>query len=142
MSRAGRQTLVFERPPRIAARYSLVGPKEGQGPLADEFDEILEDDLLEQRSWEFAESEMLRRCAVRAMNEGGVVEKNVQAFLSGDLNDQLLASSFAARRLSIMVIRQARITISSMRATKKYRAPRAISSYRFRLMVPRLTSRP
>ena len=101
MSRAGRQTLVFERPPRIAARCSLVGPKEGQGPLADEFDEILEDDLLEQRSWEFAESEMLRRCAVRAMNEGGVVERDVNAFLSGDLNDQLLASSFAARRLHV-----------------------------------------
>ena len=101
MSRMGRQTLLFERPPRLAAHCSIVGPKEGEGPLADDFDEILEDDLLGQKSWEFAESEMLRRCAVRAMREGGVVETQVQAFLSGDLNDQLLASAFAARELGM-----------------------------------------
>ena len=99
MSRAGRQTLVFERPPRVAAHCSIVGPKEGEGPLADDFDEILADDLLGQKSWEAAESEMLRRCAVRAMREGGVTEGDVQAFLSGDLNDQLMASGFAARQL-------------------------------------------
>ena len=101
MSRLGRQTLVFDPAPRIASHCSIVGPKEGEGPLADDFDEILEDDLLGQKSWEFAESEMLRRCAVRAMNEGGVVERDVNAFLSGDLNDQLLASGFAARRLEV-----------------------------------------
>lgn len=101
MSRSGKQTLVFDRPPLLAAHSSIVGPKEGKGPLADDFDEILEDDLLGQRSWEFAESEMLRRCAARAMNEGGAAEKDVHAFISGDLNDQLLASCFAARQMNV-----------------------------------------
>ena len=101
MSHTGGQTLVFETPPRIASHCSIVGPKEGEGPLADAFDEILADDLLGQKSWEFAESEMLRRCAVRALNEGGVVEKDLQAFLAGDLNNQIIASTFAARKLSV-----------------------------------------
>ena len=101
MSRAGRQTFVYENPPRVAAHYSIVGPKEGKGPLADDFDEILEDDLLGQKSWEFAESEMLYRCAQGAMDAGGVAESRVQAFMSGDLNNQILATGFAARRMNV-----------------------------------------
>ena len=33
----GRQTVVFDRPPVIASGASVVGPKEGQGPLASYF---------------------------------------------------------------------------------------------------------
>ena len=43
MSRAGAQTFLYDRPPAIAAHASIVGPKEGQGPLAKWFDVILED---------------------------------------------------------------------------------------------------
>ena len=35
MSRRGAQTFVYDTPPTIAAHTSIVGPKEGQGPLAD-----------------------------------------------------------------------------------------------------------
>ena len=46
MSRAGKQTFIYDCAPRIAARTSIVGPKEGKGPLADQFDILLDDDLL------------------------------------------------------------------------------------------------
>ena len=101
MSRRGAQTFVYDRPPAVAAHASIVGPKEGQGPLADWFDVILPDDLLGRKSWEQAESEMVRQAAVRAMNDAGLSQKTVQAMLGGDLNNQIISSSFAARTLGI-----------------------------------------
>lgn len=99
MSRAGAQTFVYDRPPRIAAHRSIVGPKEGKGPLAAWFDTVLEDDLLGQKSWELAEMEMVRRCVQAALNDARVTDAQLQAMLGGDLNNQIIASSFAARAL-------------------------------------------
>ena len=104
MSRAGQQTFVYDTPPTIAAHASIVGPKEGRGPLADWFDTILEDDILGQKSWELAEMEMVRRCAKDAMNRAQVNDEDVQAMLGGDLNNQIIASSFAARTLGMPFI--------------------------------------
>ena len=99
MSRAGRQTLVYDRPPVIAAHRSVAGRKEGDGPLGEWFDEILADDLLGQKSWELAESEMTRRCARDVLDGAGLSAGAVDALLGGDLNNQIIATTFAARRL-------------------------------------------
>ena len=56
MSHAGKQSFIFDKPPRIASHVSIVGPKEGQGPLGSWFDTVMQDDLLGQKSWEKAES--------------------------------------------------------------------------------------
>lgn len=97
----GAQTFVYENPVAIASHVSIAGPKEGQGPLADWFDVILDDDLLGQKSWELAESEMVRRAAEQALSIGRLPAKSAQAMLGGDLNNQIIASSFAARALGI-----------------------------------------
>ena len=39
----GSQTVKFDNPPRIIAAHSIVGPKEGEGPLSGYFDEVLND---------------------------------------------------------------------------------------------------
>jgi len=104
VSRTGAQTFVYDRPPAIAAHASVVGPKEGAGPLAEWFDTVLEDDLLGQRSWELAEMEMVRRCAKEAVSRSRLPEEAVQAMLGGDLNNQIIASSFAARSLGMPFI--------------------------------------
>ncbi|MGN0801691.1 MAG: stage V sporulation protein AD [Candidatus Faecivicinus sp.] len=101
MSRAGMQTFVYDNPPAIAAHISYVGPKEGKGPLADWFDVVLADDLLGQKSWELAESEMVRRAVEQALKTANITAESVQAMLGGDLNNQIIASSFAARTLGI-----------------------------------------
>ena len=101
MSRMGTQTLVFDSPPFIAAQTSIVGPKEGKGPLAEWFDVILEDDLLGQQSWEMAESEMVCRAVERTLRAANLPADAAQAMLGGDLNGQIIASSFAARTLGI-----------------------------------------
>lgn len=101
MSRRGAQTFVYDHPPVIAARTSIVGPKEGMGPLAEWFDVVLGDDLLGQKSWELAESEMVRRAVVKTLGDGNLKPEAAQAMLGGDLNNQIIASSFAARTLGI-----------------------------------------
>ncbi len=101
VSHAGAQTFVYNHPVGIGSHISIVGPKEGKGPLADWFDVILPDDLLGQKSWELAESEMVRMAAEQAIAAGGLTVDSVQAMLGGDLNNQIIASSFAARALGI-----------------------------------------
>jgi len=99
VSRAGGQTIVYEHPPVIAAHRGVAGRKEGQGPLAEWFDAILEDDLLGQKSWELAESEMVRRCARDTLDAAGLSAGGVDAVLGGDLNNQIIATTFAAKKL-------------------------------------------
>ena len=106
MSRCGKQTFIFEKAPEIAARCSIVGPKEGKGPLAEFFDVILEDDLLGMKSWELAEGEMVRRAAERTLKKAKMTADQAQVFISGDLNNQIIASSFAARSLHIPFLGQ------------------------------------
>ena len=93
------RSLFFSSKPSISACASIAGPKEGKGPLGNFFDVILEEDLLGQISWEMGESEMLRRTAELCCEKGNLSIANVDAFLSGDLNNQIIASTFAARAL-------------------------------------------
>lgn len=101
MSRCGSQTFAFDCAPRIAARTSIVGPKEGKGPLADEFDIVLDDDLLGMKSWELAEGEMVRRAVEHTAQRANLPLDQIQLMISGDLNNQIIASSFAARALGV-----------------------------------------
>ena len=101
MSRTGRQTFIYDRPPVIASHWSIGGVKEGKGPLGGWFDELLDDDLLGQKSWELAESEMVRRCAQGALDAANLSPGAIQAMLGGDLNNQIIATSFAARTLGV-----------------------------------------
>ncbi len=101
MSKLGKRTFVYETPVYIRARACMAGPKEGQGPLADSFDIIMDDDLLGQKSWEYAECEMLRRTVELCAKKAGIPLGAVGALLAGDLNAQIISSGFAARELGI-----------------------------------------
>ena len=94
-----RQTFSFETRPRIAAHAAAVGPKEAEGPLAEEFDILLEDDLLGLPSWELAEAEMARRACMRCLEKGNFPLEDVEALLGGDLLNQLMATGINARAL-------------------------------------------
>lgn len=99
--RIGSQTLKLSSPPSIISTATIVGPKEGQGPLAEYFDIILEDDYFGEESWEKAESKMQReavKCAIKASNKGSA---EINFMLAGDLLNQIISSSFAARELKI-----------------------------------------
>ncbi|MBQ2956928.1 MAG: stage V sporulation protein AD [Clostridia bacterium] len=93
------QTLFFKNRIAVRSRASMVGPKEGKGPLAEYFDVIMPDDLLGKPSWEQAESEMVRRTVLMCAEKGGLPAESISVVLAGDLLNQLMSSGFAAREL-------------------------------------------
>ena len=92
-----KQTIRFNRRLALRSRASIVGPKEGKGPLGWCFDRVLEDDLLGQPSWELAESEMLRQAVTLCLERGPLRPEELQLLASGDLLDQIMSSTFMAR---------------------------------------------
>ena len=72
LKKRGRQTLAFAAPPTVAGYASLVGKKEGQGPLAQAFDLINQDDSFGESSWEKAESAMQRLALSTALDKAGL----------------------------------------------------------------------
>ncbi|CAH2212452.1 stage V sporulation protein AD [Tepidibacter aestuarii] len=97
--RLGNQTIQLENSPVIISTGSIVGPKEGEGPLKDYFDIILKDDLFGEDSWEFGESKMIREVIRMAVDKGDYVLNQVDYIVAGDLLNQLMSTSFAARDL-------------------------------------------
>jgi len=95
----GLQTLRFENPPSIISTATIVGPKEGEGPLAKYFDMILANSIYGEKSWERAEKKMLKEAVEMAVNNSGIPNSDIEFFLAGDLLNQIISASFAAREL-------------------------------------------
>lgn len=97
----GHQTWVFHNRPTIIATAAVGGPFEAEGPLANDFD-ILHGDLwLGQDSYEKAEKKLLEEACEITIKKAGLQKSDVQFFLSGDLMNQIISSSFTARTLGI-----------------------------------------
>lgn len=101
LKKLGKQTVKFINPPIINSTASIVGPKEGEGPLSNYFDIILTDDLFGEDSWELAESKMIKETVKSSINNANLTIDEVEYMLGGDLLNQLMAASFAARDLGI-----------------------------------------
>lgn len=97
----GHQSWVFQNRPVILASSAVGGPFEAKGGLAEDFD-ILHDDMwLGQDSFEKAEKKMLEEACETAIQKAGIKKEDIDFFLSGDLLNQIISSSFAARTLAI-----------------------------------------
>ncbi len=102
MNRMGKATLVFPNKPRIHSWASIVGYKEGQGPLGHTFDVVLDkDDTLGELSWEKGERKMFTEAVKLAMHKGGKHVEDVDVLLGGDLLNQIISASFAARDMGM-----------------------------------------
>ncbi|MGI6751907.1 MAG: stage V sporulation protein AD [Anaerovoracaceae bacterium] len=99
--KVGKQTFLFPGNPKVSGAGTIVGEKEGAGPMGKWFDNIMEDDLYGEKTWEKAEVKMLKDSMMMAIKKAGREEKGVDAMLSGDLLNQLMSSSFTARDLQI-----------------------------------------
>jgi stage V sporulation protein AD len=97
----GHQSWVFENKPVIIGSAAIGGPFEAKGNLASDFD-LLHDDLwLGQDSYEKAERKLLEQACETAIKKAGVKKEDIQFFMSGDLINQIISSSFTARTLGI-----------------------------------------
>lgn len=99
--RIGLQTVEIQSKPRIIGTYNIVGPKEGHGPLKEYFDRILEDDLNGTESFEKAETSLLYTAISESIKKAKLKEVDINYLLAGDLLNQLISSTFAARDLNI-----------------------------------------
>lgn len=97
----GHQTWVFKGEPVILASAAVGGPFEAQGALVDDFDILHDDVWLGEDSFEKAEKKLLEQACEKAIDKAGMKKEDVQFFLSGDLMNQIISSSFAARTLAI-----------------------------------------
>ncbi|KHF34366.1 Stage V sporulation protein AD [Paenibacillus sp. P1XP2] len=97
----GHQSWIFDNKPSILSAATSVGPFEGQGPLAEDFDIVHSELYLGQDSWEKAEKAFLEEAAKMAIQHAGLTEGQIQFHFGGDLMNQIISSSFAARTLAI-----------------------------------------
>ena len=98
--RIGQRTIKLNNLPTIIAASSVVGPKEGEGPLKDKFDLILTDDLYGEKTWELAESKMVKTVMEMNVKKAHKKLSDINLLYGGDLINQIFPS-FAARDLAI-----------------------------------------
>ncbi len=101
MVKLGNQSIKFEKPITITETASIVGPKESAGPLADFFDKCLEDEFWNEKTWEKAESKIIKETVNMNIMKAGISSKEIDYCFAGDLLNQCISSSFGLRDLGI-----------------------------------------
>ncbi len=97
----GKQSVKLDLCPVITATAATVGTKEGEGPLKEYFDVVLEDNLAGQKSWEKAESEIARQNISLAIKKAGLKNSDIDYILTGDLLNQCCGSTYGIRDMGI-----------------------------------------
>ena len=90
----GKQSIEFGIPVRIQCSASIVGKKEGQGPLGQLFDKVSMDDMFGAASWEEAESALQKETVQLCLQKSNTKIEDVRYMFAGDLLGQCIASSF------------------------------------------------
>ncbi len=91
------QTIFFDKQPRIMSTGTIAGPKECQGVVGKYVDKALTDDLFEETTYEKAECKMLSYAISQAIKNANLTEQDIDMMISGDLLNQIISASFAAR---------------------------------------------
>ena len=97
----GHQSWIFESKPTILSSAVVGGPFEANGALANDFDILHEDLWVGQDSYEKAEKVFLEHACERAIQKSLIKKEDINFFVSGDLMNQIISSSFTARTLGI-----------------------------------------
>ena len=100
----GKASIHLEKPVYIIGSSSIVGTKEGEGPLGLLFDMVGSDDMFGCNSWEEAESSLQKDAVYLAMEKAGVTAEDVRFMFAGDLLGQLIATSFGISTFGIPLL--------------------------------------
>ena len=90
----GKQSIEYHEAPHIISSASVVGPKEGEGPLGEWFDLVAPDAGLGEETWEEAESTLQKEALQTAIGKAQLMTQQVRYLFGGDLLAQLIATSF------------------------------------------------
>lgn len=100
----GKASMKPEKPVYIISGGSIVGTKEGQGPLGDLFDMVGEDDMFGCKTWEEAESSLQKDAVYLALEKAGLKQEDVTFLFAGDLLGQCIATSFGISSYGIPLL--------------------------------------
>ncbi len=94
----GKQTFEFKNV-YLKNGASVVGNKEGEGPLKEYFDLIVDNDS--GQSFEKIERNMFKKALETAKVKSGLNNENVDMIFGGDLLNQIISASFASKELQV-----------------------------------------
>ena len=106
IKRIGQRTLELTQRPRIVGFGSAAGKKEGEGPLAQWFDEVFADTTMGGETWEKAEASLQKRVMELALENAGLKSKDVDLVFAGDLLNQCVSSSYGLRGFEVPFLGQ------------------------------------
>ena len=90
-------TIIFSNKPKIIATGTIAGPKECRGVVGKYVDKALIEDTFGESTYEKAECKMLSFAIAKAIKNAGLKETEMDLLISGDLLNQIISASFAAR---------------------------------------------
>ena len=94
-------TVFFKNKPCIESFSAVCGSKEKEGIIGQYADIALDDDMYGESTYEKAECKMLTTAILQCIEKRGMTEKDVDVLISGDLLNQIISASFAARDYDI-----------------------------------------
>ncbi|MEF2245488.1 MULTISPECIES: stage V sporulation protein AD [unclassified Paenibacillus] len=95
----GNQTWFFKKKPVIIGVATVVGPDEGEGPIAEDFDLVHPDLDMGQKSWEKAERMLMEQASQFAIQNANIQAEQLEYYVGGDLMNQITSTTFATRSL-------------------------------------------
>ena len=69
----GSASMSFQNPVYVVSCASVVGKKEGEGPLGSKFDLVCEEPMFGEDTWEAAESTMQKEAAAWLLEKPGLL---------------------------------------------------------------------
>jgi len=101
MKKIGKQTYEIESDISVVCGLSLVGGKEGEGPLKNYFDYIEKDDKMGQKTFEKGERQMFIKAISKAIKKSNINKDDFDLYVGGDLMNQIVSSNYTAEFLQI-----------------------------------------
>jgi len=99
--RMGKQTVRLQNSPCIICSAAVGGSMEGAGPLGGSYDFLSEDSYFGAKSWESAESAMLKKCFDLVIAKAGISVDTLDYIFTGDLLNQCVGSEFAVKESGV-----------------------------------------
>lgn len=101
MKKLGSQSFKLDNPVTILEVASIVGKKETAGPLAKYFDVCLEDEFFGEKTWEKAESKMIKTAIDTVLKKSKTAITDIDLLLAGDLLNQCISTNFGIRDFEV-----------------------------------------
>lgn len=95
----GKSTIKLNNKPSVIGYAAAVGKKEGEGPLAQYFDKIYNDEFCGEKSFEKAETHLQKAAIQTAIKKAKMNKDSIELCFAGDLLNQCIGSAFGMRDL-------------------------------------------